>query len=113
MESQVKLNEERLELLGKFKQHLPDTFTATRGILDTVYQDGALSTKVKRLMSLAIALRACCTNCILAQTKRALEEGATKEEILETLGVNVAMSGTTGMAESLRVLKLLDELGML
>jgi len=42
---------------------------------------------------------------------RALEAGATKDEILETISVNVAMSGTTGIAESLRVLKLLDELG--
>ena len=38
---------------------------------------------------------------------------ATKEEILETISVNMAMSGTTGIAESLRVLKLLDELGKL
>jgi alkylhydroperoxidase/carboxymuconolactone decarboxylase family protein YurZ len=44
---------------------------------------------------------------------RALEAGATKEEILETISVNMAMSGTTGIAESLRVLKLLDELGKL
>jgi alkylhydroperoxidase/carboxymuconolactone decarboxylase family protein YurZ len=43
----------------------------------------------------------------------ALETGASKEEILETLSVVVAMSGTTGVAESLRVLKILDELGKL
>jgi alkylhydroperoxidase/carboxymuconolactone decarboxylase family protein YurZ len=42
---------------------------------------------------------------------RALEAGATREEILETLSVNVAMSGTTGIAEALRVVKLLEELG--
>ena len=52
-----------------------------------------------------------CVYCIVAKTMRALEAGATKEEILETISVNVAMSGTTGIAESLRVLKLLDELG--
>jgi alkylhydroperoxidase/carboxymuconolactone decarboxylase family protein YurZ len=44
---------------------------------------------------------------------RALEAGASKEEILETISVNMAMSGTTGTAESLRVIKLLDELGKL
>jgi alkylhydroperoxidase/carboxymuconolactone decarboxylase family protein YurZ len=44
---------------------------------------------------------------------RALDAGATKEEILEAVSVNLAMSGTTGVAESLRVIKLLEELGKL
>jgi len=111
VESQVELNEERLRLRDKFAQVLPDLMTNEQKVLDVVYRDGALSTKVKRLMSLAIALRARCINCILAQTMRALEAGATREEILETLSVNVAMSGTTGIAEALRVVKLLEELG--
>ncbi|MBW1713988.1 MAG: carboxymuconolactone decarboxylase family protein, partial [Deltaproteobacteria bacterium] len=51
--------------------------------------------------------------CILGQTTRALEAGATKEEILETIAVNMSMSGTTGIGEGLRVLELLDELGKL
>lgn len=113
MESQVKLNKERKELLEKFKQALPELTDAQFGVRDVVYKDGALSTKVKRLIALAIALRVGCTNCILAQTELALEAGATKEEFLETLSVEVSISGTTGVAESLRVIKLLDELGKL
>jgi len=113
MESQIELNEERLKLLDKFKQSLPDLMVPESAVLDVVYKDGALSNKVKRLIALAIALRAECTNCILAQTMRALEAGATKEEILETIAVEVVMSGTTGIAASLRVIKLLDELGKL
>lgn len=113
MESQIELNEERLRLRDKFKQELPDFMVAEQGVLDVAYRDGALSGKVKRLMSLAIALRAGCTNCILSQAKYALGAGATREEILETLAVEVAMSGTTGIGESLRVIKLLEELGEL
>jgi AhpD family alkylhydroperoxidase len=113
MESQIELNRERLELLGTFGKVMPGFMAAEAAILDEAYQEGALSTKVKRLMALAIALRARCTNCILAQTQRALDAGATRDEVLETLQVVVAMSGTTGIAESLRVIKLLDELGKL
>jgi alkylhydroperoxidase/carboxymuconolactone decarboxylase family protein YurZ len=43
----------------------------------------------------------------------ALENGATKEEILEALSVVVSIRGATGVAESLRVIQLLDELGKL
>ena len=111
MESQIELNNERKQLLVRVGQALPALMRAEGAVLDEVYRDGALSAKVKRLMSLAIALRAGCTNCILAQTERALEAGATRDEVLETLSVELAMSGTTGIAESLRVIKLLDELG--
>lgn len=113
MESQLELNEERLKYLEKINQQLPDLMVHESAKWDEVYKDGALTAKTKRLMALAIALRAPCVNCIVAQTMRALEVGATKEEILETISVNMAMSGTTGIAESLRVLKLLDELGKL
>ncbi|MBN2324982.1 MAG: carboxymuconolactone decarboxylase family protein [Spirochaetes bacterium] len=113
METQLELNEERIRLFERFKQVLPEVGFAVLGMLDTIYKDGALDAKTKYLIALAVALKAGCTNCILAQTTRALETGATKEEILETVSVVVAMSGTTGTAESLRVIKLLDEMGKL
>lgn len=113
MESQVKLNEERMQLLGKFTEALPELMAVEDPVIDMVYKDGALSSRIKRLMSLALALGAGCTNCILAQATLALDAGATKEEILETLSVVVSMRGTTGVAESLRIIKLLDEMGKL
>ena len=113
MDNQLQLNGERIELLDILKKNMPELTSAEWDLLEIAYRDGALSVKVKRLMALAIALRAACTNCILAQTKHALDAGATKEEILETISVEVAMSGTTGVAESLRVIKLMDELGKL
>jgi len=113
MESQVELNEDRMRLLGKLKDQVPEFMTAEFGVIGAAYKDGALSSKVKRLMSMAIALRAGCTNCILGQADYALKAGATKEEFLETIQVVISMSGTTGIAESLRVVKFLDELGKL
>lgn len=113
MEDQIKYNEERSKLLEKFIQTLPDVMTPMEAVLDVVYKDGELSSRVKRLMSLAIALKNGTTNCILAQTMLALEAGASRKAILETLSVVVAMGGTAGVGESLRVIKLLDELGKL
>ena len=113
VESQLELDKNRVEHRDKFAQLLPDVMGALRGLTAEVYKDGALSGKVNRLMSLAIALGAGCHNCILAQTMYALENGANKDEILDTLSVVVSMRGTTGVAESLRVVQLLDELGKL
>jgi AhpD family alkylhydroperoxidase len=111
MQTHLEINEQRLKYLEILNRALPEVMVHESAKWDAVYKEGVLSTKVKRLMALAIALRARCENCIVGQTMRALEAGATREEILETISVNMAMSGTTGIAESLRVLKLLDELG--
>jgi AhpD family alkylhydroperoxidase len=113
MEKQLELNEERIRLFERFTQVLPEVGSAVLDMLNTVYKDNALDAKTKFLIALAVALRAGCTNCVLAQTTKALEAGATKDEILETISVVAAMSGTTGTAESLRVIKLLDEMGKL
>ena len=113
MESQLKLNEERLRLREKLIKVRPDLMKAEQAVLDEVYREGALSTKVKRLIAMCVALGVGCTNCILAQALNALEKGATKEEFLEALSVMVAIRGTTGIAESLRVIKLLEEKGIL
>lgn len=113
VESQVEINNNRLNQLKTFSEELPDIFGQVRNMTGQVYRDGELSGKVKRLMALAVALGAECRNCILAQTMYALENGATKEEIFETISVVTSMRGTTGMAESLRVIQLLDELGRL
>ena len=111
MENQLELNEDRLRILNKFQQAFPEINTAMDGVRNVVYKDGALNLKMKRLISLGIALRAGCVNCIISQVMHALNAGASTDEIMETLAVEVSMSGTTGVAESLRVIKQLEELG--
>ena len=113
VESQLELNNNRTKQLEKFSELLPDMLGHVRDQMGDVYKDGALDCKVKRLMALAVALGAGCRNCVLAQTTSALESGATKDEFLETISVVISMRGTTGVAESLRVVQLLDELGKL
>ena len=111
MENQSELFDELMKQREKLVQAMPALAAAQDAMRDEGYKDGALSRKVKRLMALGIALAVGCTSCILAQTKRAIEAGATKDEVMETIGVTLVMRGTTGTAESLRVVKLLDELG--
>jgi AhpD family alkylhydroperoxidase len=113
VESQQELNGNRKQQLEKFGELLPDVLGQVRDQANETYKDGALSGKVKRLMALAIALGVGCRNCVLGQTMYALEGGATKEEFLEAISVVVSMRGTTGVAESLRVVQLLEELGEL
>jgi len=111
MESQLELLDEIRKCTTKVRQELPDAMAAKDTFNDEVYKDGALSHKVKRLMALAVALRAGCTGCIIYQTKMAVEAGASKVEVLEAVSVAIAMGGTPASGWSWRVVKTLEELG--
>ena len=111
MENQLELYGEVAQYRGKLHEALPGLQDALGRLRDEVYKDGALSLKVKRLMSLGISLRAGCDGCIIGQTKLAVEAGATKAEVLETVSVAISMGGNPARTWSSMVIKTLEELG--
>jgi len=48
---------------------------------------------MKELISLGISITIRCEGCIACHVQAALQAGATKEEIIETIGVAVVMGG--------------------
>ena len=56
-------------------------------------ENGALDKKSKELMALAIGIAVRCEGCIAYHTHDAVEAGATREELIETIGVAVMMGG--------------------
>lgn len=112
-EKQLELYNSLIKYREKRSKVLPDVAAAGDAVRDAVYRDGALSHKAKRLIAMAVALGIGCTPCIIAQTKQAVEAGATKEEVLEAASVILAIHGTSGYSESWRVVKVLEELGMI
>ena len=93
METQLDIYDEGVEFRAKMKEVIPDVMTAQAGVADAVYKDGALSAKMKRLISMGIAIRIGCPSCIIGQTKQAVAAGATKEENIEAMSVGVIFSG--------------------
>ena len=112
-ERQLVILDSVMKHLEKFSQVLPDVEAVQYTLRDAVYKDGALSRKVKRLIAMAVALGLGCTSCIIWQTKQAVEDGATKEEVLEAASVLLAIHGTSGYGEGWIVVKVLEELGMM
>lgn len=72
---------------------LPDTMTAFSHLSKAALTPGQLSSKVKELIALGIAIALRCDGCIAYQVHDALNAGAKREEILETIGVAVLMGG--------------------
>jgi AhpD family alkylhydroperoxidase len=56
-----------------------------------------------------VAIQAGCKDCIISQTSKALELGATVDEILETCSVAISMGGTLAWSKALIVADYLKE----
>ena len=54
-------------------------------------RQGALDTKTKELIALGVSVAVRCDDCIAFHVKAAVDRGATREEILETLGMAIYM----------------------
>lgn len=76
----------------------------------TAYREGALSTKVKELMGLVASLVLRCDDCITYHLSRALEEGASPEEVKEAMGIALVVGGSIVIPHLRRAYALLAEL---
>jgi AhpD family alkylhydroperoxidase len=83
----------RKQQIGKLGKDLPSVMTGFAQLHKGAAGDGALSVKVKELIALAIAVSARCEGCIAFHTHDALRAGASRQEILEALGVAILMGG--------------------
>ncbi|MDH4148098.1 MAG: carboxymuconolactone decarboxylase family protein [Acidimicrobiia bacterium] len=71
----------------------PDVMRAFTDLHRAALAEGALSTKTKELIALAIGIASRCEGCIAYHVRDALRAGATRAEIEETVGVAILMGG--------------------
>lgn len=71
--------------------------------------EGALSTKTKELIALAISITRECDGCIAAHARSAARRGATTQEIAEMIGVCILLNGGPGTVFGSRALAAYEE----
>ena len=78
-------------LFDRRKQLAPGPHEAFLDFSNKVFADGALPTKTKQLIAVAVAHVTQCPYCIRGHTKTALRQGATGEEIMEAIWIAAEM----------------------
>lgn len=71
----------------------PETMAGFGAMHEASSADGTLDRKTKELIALAIGIAVHCDGCIAYHAHDAIEAGASREEIVETIGVAVMMGG--------------------
>lgn len=100
-----------MDLLKKAGETEPGYAKALTEFVKQAEKPGALSTKTKELISIALGVTAHCPFCIAFHTKNAIKEGATRQEIIEAGLVAGLMGGGPAVAYLRYVLDACDQFG--
>jgi len=93
-----------LRTIAEIGRISPDIVRGYRTLTDAGKKSDLLGAKTRELIALAVAAVVQCDGCIVVHTEAALKNGATEEEIIEALGVAVAVKAGSALIYSTRVL---------
>ena len=96
-------------LMSRLGTDSPDVGRAFAGLATAATKPGALDTKTKELIALAIGIAARCDGCIAFHARAAARHGASREEFLETIGMAVYMGGGPSMVYGAQALEAYDQ----
>jgi AhpD family alkylhydroperoxidase len=87
--------------LRELRASAPEVMKAFGAIAQAATAPKALDAKTKELLALGISVAVRCDDCIAFHAKSAVDAGATREEVLETLGIAIYMgAGPSAMYAS-------------
>jgi len=84
---------------------------AVMNLIKEAEKPGALTTKEKELISIALGIAAHCAYCIALHVKNAIDAGATRQEIMEASFVAGLMGGGPSIAYIRLVLDACEQFG--
>jgi AhpD family alkylhydroperoxidase len=82
----------------------PDIVRGYTTISRAGQKTGKLDDKMRELIALAVAITRQCDGCITVHTDAAVKAGASKEELIEALGVAIAVNAGAAMVYSARTI---------
>jgi len=97
------------DLSQKRKDLAPEIYGAFQAFSQRVFADGALPSKTKELIAVAVAHVTQCPYCIRSHTKRATLKGATGQEIMEAIWVASEMRAGAAAAHSALAIDVMNQ----
>jgi AhpD family alkylhydroperoxidase len=92
------------ETVAQIGRASPDIVRGYRAISEGAAKIGKLDAKTRELISLAVAVTARCDGCIVTHVEAAVRNGASREEVIEALGVAISVNAGAALVYSARTL---------
>ena len=87
-----------------------EVMKAFSAMAQAALKPSALDTKTKELIALGISVATRCDDCIGFHAKAAIEQGASREEILETLGTAIYLGAGPAVMYAAHAIEAADQL---
>jgi len=97
------------EGLSALRKAVPDVMKGFGELSAAAMKPGALDAKHKELIALAIGIASRCDACIGFHVRSLVRLGCTREELMETLAVNIYMGGGPDLMYAAHAVRAWDE----
>ncbi len=96
-------------LFKEVRKGQPDVAKGFSAIAQAATAEGELTPKTKELIAVAISIATRCDGCIAFHTKAAVKHGATRDELLEVIGMSIYMGGGPSLTYGAQALEAFDQ----
>jgi AhpD family alkylhydroperoxidase len=107
--SYTELTDEINKGILELRKHVPDAMSGFGALAKSAIRAGALTEIEKELIALAIGVSTHCSACIGFHAKALVRLGASKEQLMEALGVTVYMGGGPGLMYAAEAVRAFEE----
>ncbi|AZI37511.1 carboxymuconolactone decarboxylase [Sphingobium baderi LL03] len=100
------------ELNGAIKEvrlGTPEVMQAFSAMATAATKAGALDAKTKELIALAISVAIRCDGCVAFHSKAAVKHGATRDEVMETMGMALYMGAGPSLMYAAQAVEAFDQ----
>lgn len=95
--------------VGAIRAGVPEVMKGFSAMAKAATADGALSTKTKELIALSLGIAARCDGCLAFHARALVELGASREEVMEAIGMSVYMGGGPSLMYGAMALEAFDQ----
>jgi AhpD family alkylhydroperoxidase len=95
--------------LAKMRKEMPEVMSGFSAMAAAATKDGALDKKTKELIAMALAVANHCPGCIGFHSQALVKLNASREELMETLGMAVYMGGGPSLMYAAEALEAFEE----
>jgi AhpD family alkylhydroperoxidase len=95
--------------IKELRSGTPDVMKGFSAIARAALEAKTLDTKTKELIALAIAVATRCDACVAFHAEAAMRSGATRAEVLETMGMAIYMGAGPSVMYAAQALEAFDQ----
>jgi AhpD family alkylhydroperoxidase len=105
----LKLTSDFSPALKELRSGAPEQMKGFSALAKAALEPRALDTKTKELIALAIAVATRCDACVGFHAEAAVKQGATREEVMETMGMAIYMGAGPSVMYAAQAIEAYDQ----